>query len=184
MSTAVRWSIDEYDRMIDSGVFDGPTPRRVELIAGEIREMSPIGPEHDHTVSRLTDWSYRLGPQEGIQIRVQSSVGLPELDTVPQPDVAWLALRNYRRRRPTGADVLLLIEVSQTSLDYDRGEKADLYAAAGIADYWVVDVNAEVVEVRRDPLEGRYRALQTFSGEQEVRPLRFPEVVLRPAMLF
>jgi Uma2 family endonuclease len=78
----------------------------------------------------------------------------------------------------------LVIEVAESSLDYDRGEKAELYAAAGIADYWVVDLVHWTIEVRRDPRGGSYRSVLVVSGEEEVRPLAAPEVVLRVAELW
>ncbi len=184
MSTTVRRTLAEYDRMIEAGLFDGPTPRRAELIGGEIREMTPIGPAHDDAVTRLEYWSHDNAPRSEVLIRVQCSIGLPELQSAPQPDVAWVVRRDYRRHRPTAADVLLIIEVAESSLASDRGEKAELYATAGIAEYWLVDLTSQAVEVRRDPFGGQYRSLQTYTGDQELRPLRFTDIVLRPAMLF
>ena len=98
--------------------------------------------------------------------------------------MAWVVRRDYSRRRPSAADVLLVIEVAESSLAYDAGEKADLYAAAGIADYWVVNVPDRSIEVRRDPVGGRYRSLKTHLGDDEVRPLAFPDVALKPASLW
>jgi len=80
--------------------------------------------------------------------------------------------------------VLLVIEVAESSLAYDCGEKADLYAEAGIAEYWVLHSPDRLLEVRREPRAGRYAGLQTLRGDAEVRPLAMPELVLRPAMLF
>lgn len=115
---------------------------------------------------------------------MQNSLGLPELDSAPEPDLAWAARRDYCRSRPTAADVLVVVEVAESSLKYDCGEKADLYAAAGIADYWVINLLDRVVEVRRDPAAGRYRTLRTLSGTQEISPLAVPQVVLVPATLW
>jgi len=77
-----------------------------------------------------------------------------------------------------------VIEVAESSLAYDRGEKAELYAAAGVADYWVVDLRDRTIEVRRDPAGGRYRTLRTHAGDDQIHPLAFPELTLRPAMLW
>ena len=184
MSTTLRWTLVEYDRMIEAGLFGGPRPRRAELIGGEIREMTPIGPAHEDAVTRLDDWSHDNAPSSEVLIRVQSSIGLPEIDSAPQPDVAWVVRGDYRDRRPTAAEVLLITEVAESSLASDRSEKAELYAAAGIAEYWLVDLTSRAVEVRRDPFRGRYRSLQTYTGDQELHPLCFPDIVLRPAMLF
>lgn len=184
MSTIARLSLAQYDRMIEAGVFDQRERRRLEFICGEIREMTPIGSLHEEVVDRLLRWSSASLPPEKARVRVQNSIGLAEVESAPEPDVVWVVERDYSRGRPTAEDVLLVIEVAESSLAYDTGEKADLYAAAGIADYWVVKLRDRCVEVRRDPAAGRYRSLQSFSGDQEVRPLAFPEVALRPAKLW
>ena len=184
MSTVAHFTVADYDRMIASGMFDGPQKRRVELIRGEVRELTPIGARHEDIVDRLNLWSIRNLPEAEVRVRVQNSVGLPELDSVPEPDVAWVVQRDYSRRRPTADDVLLIVEVAESSLDYDTGEKAELYAAAGIKDYWVVDVAAQVVEVRRE-LEGRrYRSLTAYRDGDPIRPLARPELAFLPALLF
>jgi Uma2 family endonuclease len=184
MSTIARLSLAEYDRMIQSGVFDQGKRRRLEFIQGEIREMTPIGSLHEVVVDRLTDWSVRNISEEKAWVRVQNSIGFPELQSAPQPDVAWVARRDYSQGRPTAEDVLLVVEVAESSLPYDTGEKADLYAAAGIRDYWVVSIPDRSIEVRRDPASGRYRNLTTFTGDEEVRPLAVPEIALRPSQLW
>lgn len=184
MSTIARLTLAQYDRMIERGVFEHDEHRRLEFIRGEIREMNPIGALHDEVVTRLAEWSYANLSKEQVRVRVQGSIGLAKLESAPQPDIAWVASRDYSQRRPGAKDVLLVIEVAESSLAYDCGEKAELYAAAGIADYWVVNLPDRSVEVRRDPHAGRCRSLQTFTGEDEVRPLAQPEVVLRPATLW
>jgi len=184
VSTLARWTLDDYDRMIQAGVFARHEDRRIEFVRGEIREMTPLGSLHEEVLERLTEWSYEHVPKRQVRVRVQNSFGLPGLESAPQPDLAWVVRRDYSTGRPSAEDVLLLIEVAESSLVYDTGEKADLYAAAGIADYWVVDLIARVVEVRRDALEGRYRTLQTYRAEAEVHPLRFPALALRPALLW
>ena len=184
MSTVAKLTLDEYDLMIESGVFDQGRRRRLEFIRGEIREMTPIGSMHEAVVDRLTEWSFENLPKRKAWVRVQNSIGLPSLESAPEPDIAWVARRDYSKGRPTEKDVLLVIEVAETSLQYDCGEKADLYAAAGVADYWVVNVPGRSIEVRRDPAEGRYRSVQTYSGDDEVRPVLVPEVVLQPSMLW
>ena len=184
MSTIARLTLADYDRMIEAGVFDQGRRRRLEFIRGEIREMNPIGSAHEDVVDRLNVWSTANLPEDRVRVRVQNSIGLPALETAPEPDLAWVVQRDYSRGRPTAEDVLLVIEVAETSLAYDTGEKAELYAAAGAADYWVVDVAARAIEVRREPVGGRYRSLQTRSGDDEVRPLAMPELALRPSALW
>jgi Uma2 family endonuclease len=183
MSTVAHISCDEYERMVDAGVFDPRDRRRLEFIRGEIREMSPISPLHADMVDRVADWSFASTGRDKVRVRIQSPIRLPGVESVPEPDVVWALQRDYSRRHPGPDDVLLLIEVAESSLQYDLGEKADLYAAAGIRDYWVVDLVARRVVVHRDPADGRYRTLEAFSGEDAVRPLAFPEITLRPAAL-
>ncbi len=184
MSTAAHLSLADYDRIVERGVFDHGNRRRLEFIRGEIREMNPIGHRHEDVVDRLLRWTTNSLSEEKVRLRVQNSIGLPSLESAPEPDIAWVAARDYAECRPTAEDVLLIIEVAETSLAYDTTEKADLYAAAGIADYWVVDLDERMIEVRRDPVGGRYRSLQTYTGEEEVVPLAVPEVALQPAMLW
>ncbi|NLY02850.1 MAG: Uma2 family endonuclease [Rhodopirellula sp.] len=185
MSTVARLTLAEYDRMIAAGVFDERDNRRLELIRGELREMTPSGPEDDDLIDLLLNqWSFENAPRDRIRIRVQEPITLPTAESAPEPDIAWVVNRRYRYRRPIVEEVLLLIEVAESSLDYDRGEKAALYAEAGIADYWIVNNPEQCIEVYREPGAGRYGSVQTFSGEQEVRPLAFPEAVLRPSMLW
>lgn len=184
MSTTAHLTLTEYDRMIAGGVFQAAQRRRIELIRGELRDMNPIGSLHEVVVDRLTEWSFENLPRGRAWVRVQNSIGLPELESAPEPDVAWVARRDYSRGRPVGGDVLLVIEVADSSLAYDRGEKADLYATAGIADYWLVNLPGRTIEVRRDPAGGRYRTLRTFSGDEPVHPLAVPGVNLVPARLW
>ncbi len=184
MSTIAHLTLAQYDRMIAAGVFDLGRRRRLEFIRGEIREMNPIGPRHEDIVDRLAEWSLLNVPKGKARLRNQHSIGLPALDSVPEPDVAWVVPRDYFTARPVAEEVLLVIEAAESSLGFDTGEKADLYAATGIGDYWVVDVAAERIEVRREPVSGRYQSVTTYSGSDDLRPLRMPEVSLRPASLW
>jgi len=170
-------SVEEYLRMVEAGIFSRRGKKRVELIHGEIREMSPIGNPHEEALSNLVDWSYRVVPKD-VKIRVQCSIQLPPAKSVPEPDLVWAVRRSYRREKPGPADIHLLVEVADTSFTEDTGEKAEIYAAAGIRDYWVVNIPDQVVEVRRDPRATGYESLTRYSGPQEIRPLAFPDVVL------
>jgi Uma2 family endonuclease len=135
-------------------------------------------------VDQLEDWSHEILRGKPVRIRIQNSIRLPSVDMLPEPDVAWVVRRRYSGRQPGPADIHLLIEAAETSLDYDLGEKAELYAAAGVRDYWVVDLINRRVVVHRDPDADGYRTVQALSGDSEVRPLAFPVVVLRPASLW
>ena len=184
MSTITHLTIAEYDRMIAAGEFDPREQNRLELIYGELREMTPIGSEHEVIVDYLTEWSFSRLPRRKVWIRVQNSIGIPILDSAPEPDLTWVVRRDYRRGRPTAEDVLLVIEVSESTLRFDLGKKAELYAAAGISDYWVVNVSDRCIVVHRDPAAGRYHDVRTYRENDEIRPLQVPEVTLCPCQLW
>jgi Uma2 family endonuclease len=184
MSTALRITYEQYDVMVRAGAFDGKHRQRVELIRGEIVPISPIGAIHEILVDELMEWSVLNVPRDRVRVRVQNSIGLPELESVPEPDVAWVARRDYRTQRPQAEDVYLIIEVADSSLRNDLGEKADLYAEAGIRDYWVVDANHQRLVVLRNPVNGRYASRVELEGAVTVRPIAFPEIELSVAELF
>ncbi len=184
MSTATRITIAEYDRMIADGVFEGDPRPRIELIDGELRAMSPIGPLHEVIVDALNEWSLTSLPRNTAHVRIQNSIGIPELDAAPQPDVVWARRKDYSAGRPLPGDVFLVIEVADSSLDFDRGNKANSYAAAGIADYWVANIPERCVEVFRQPKAGAFSSHEVFTAPQKIRPLAFPQVALAVAMLF
>src|SRR5690348_14394316 len=100
MSTIARLSIEQYDRMIEAGIFDEPKRRRIELIRGELREMNPIGSLHERTVDVLTEWSILSLPPKSAWVRVQNSIGLPELESAPQPDIVWVTRKDFTLGRP------------------------------------------------------------------------------------
>ena len=183
MSTALKLSIAEYDRWIKKGIFEQLRNRRIELIRGELRQMSPPGPSHEEAIDKLTRWSTSNTDEAVVRVRVQNSIGLPELQSAPQPDLSWVREQSYRKGRPQGEDVFLLIEVSDSSLNYDRGTKAKLYAEAGIADYWVINLRDSCIEVFRDPNDGEYQSHEIYERGHTVRPLRFPKIKLAVSKL-
>jgi Uma2 family endonuclease len=146
--------------------------------------MSPIGPVHEDEVDTLAEWSYANAPRKEVRVRVQNSVGVPELDSAPEPDLAWVRRRRYRRQRPKGSDVLLLIEVADSSLEFDRGTKASIYATAKVGDYWIVNVRQRCVEVRREPTDDGYAQLHTYRPGDVIRPLALPELAFPVSLLF
>ncbi len=178
------FSLAEYDDLIACGAFSGPNERRVELIFGELCVTSTTGPVHEDDVDILGEWSFGNAPLKKVRSRVHNSVGVPELDSAPEPDLAWVRRRSYRRARPKGADVLLLVEVADSSLEFDRGPKASLYASARIADYWIVNVRQRCVEVRREPTDDGYAQLHTYRPGEVIHPLAFPELAFPVALLF
>ena len=173
-----------YDRMIAAGVFDPAEAHRVELIGGDLQMMSPIGDRHADAVAFLTRWSSQQADPSRMLVWVQNPLAIPGSESAPQPDIAWVTLRRYADRRPLPEEVSLLIEVADTSLEFDTSVKASLYAAAGIADYWVVDLVSRAVIVFREPRSGSYESRSTHRGDQLVRPLARPEAALSPAELF
>ncbi|MGH7137827.1 MAG: Uma2 family endonuclease [Pirellulales bacterium] len=185
MSTIARLTLDEYDRMIARAVFE--RDRRIELIHGELREMSPIGDPHRDAVNVLTnDWFAAQSTADfraRVTVQVQSPIRLPAQASSPIPDMSWIA-KGTAGAGPGGEDeVFLVIEVADSSLDGDRGEKAELYAEAEIPDYWIVNLVDGCVEVRRDPRGGRYQSLRTHLAGDEIRPLLFPDYPLQITLL-
>src|SRR5579862_5456512 len=107
--------------MIANGDFEAePVRPRLELIEGEILTMSPIGPSHEDLVDVLNEWSITNLPRKSVRVRIQNSVGIPALDSAPQPDVAWVKRGDYSGGRPQPGAVLCIIEVADSSLDYER----------------------------------------------------------------
>ena len=184
MSTLLRLTLDEYDAMIADGAFDSLRDRRIELIHGELREMSPTGPDHACAVDWIGQWSVYSPPKGQVRVRIQNPIGIPTSDSEPEPDICWVKPGKYRQRHPRPEEVLLLIEVADSSLEFDMGEKAELYAAAGIADYWIVNLLGRCVEVFRQPAGGKYTNHTTHPMGREIHPLAFPDVALSTTELF
>jgi len=176
------FTVEEYHRMAEAGILKPGD--RVELIRGEIVEMSPIGRRHVAFVDNLTELLVvRLAGRAIVSI--QSPVAVAA-DSEPQPDLKLLRRRAvpYKDAEATAADVLLLIEVAETSLRYDRTVKLRLYAEADVPEYWVVDCDAEAVEVHRAPTADGYREVTRVTGEGTVSPAAFPDVRLTLAEIF
>jgi Uma2 family endonuclease len=183
MSVGLRITFDEYTRMVEDGAFDALRDKRIELIHGELREMTPPGPSHSEAVARLNDWSTEPPVKKIATARIQDPISAPEQDSSPHPDVAWVKKRNYADRHPLPDEVLLLIEVADSSLDSDCGEKAELYAEAGIREYWVVDLPNRMVHVFREPKDSAYSQHTTAGMNDEIRPLAHPQYPLVVAQL-
>jgi Uma2 family endonuclease len=174
MVTRRRFTRAEYYRMAEAGILREDD--RVEMIKGEIIEMSPIGRRHKAFVLNLSQLLFgRLAGRA--LVNVQSGIVLSD-HSEPEPDIAVLRRREppYKEREAHSEDVLLLIEVADGSLAYDRSAKSRLYAEARIAEYWVVDCTAEVVEVHRRPGPDGYGEVRRFTGTAVVSPLAFPDL--------
>ncbi len=171
-----RFTVEEYYQMGRAGALRDDD--RVELIEGEIVDMTPIGTRHMAAVNVLNRW-LAIGCGARAIVQVQGPIGLGP-DTEPQPDLAVLRARDdlYRTVRPGVADILLLIEVSDTSLPYDRGVKLSLYARAGVAEVWLVDLGGDKVEVYREPAADGYRHVETRGRGARLQPMAFPDLAL------
>jgi Uma2 family endonuclease len=173
-------TVDDYHRMGETGILNEDS--RVELIEGELIEMAPIGSQHASVVSILMAL---LVPQcAGLAIvSTQNSVQLSQHNE-PQPDLMLLKPRTdwYRYALPTAADVLLVIEVADTTLAQDRKFKSLLYARHGIPEYWVVNLVDGLLEIYQEPSSDGYR--RASRGESTVSPLLLPDIKITLADLW
>jgi Uma2 family endonuclease len=184
MSVALHITYDDYLHMIEAGAFDTMREKRIELIHGELREMSPPGEPHSELVSRVTHWSVLEPPRNRVKVWIQDPIAIPEHDSAPQPDIVWAKPKSYGDHYPQPDEVFLVIEVADSSLNYDCGEKADLYASGGIKDYWVVDVSNQVIHVFRTPSKTGFTQRTVVKLGEQIGPLAFPDVVLDLMVLF
>lgn len=179
MGTALtrrRFTVDEYYCMAEAGILR--EDERVELLEGDIFVMSPIGSRHAACVKGLLRW-FVLRVGDRAIVGVQDPIRL-SAHSEPEPDIVLLRPRHdlYASGHPGPADVLLLIEVADTTLAYDRGVKLPTYARSGIPEVWIVDLQGERVEVYRDPVGGRYRQAQVHARGAALTPGAFPDLTL------
>jgi Uma2 family endonuclease len=173
--TRRRFTVDEYHRMGETGILS--EDNRLELIRGDIVFREPIGAYHAGTVDRLNRlWTSRLG--ERAIVRVQNPVQFRREDSELQPDVMLLRPRDdfYTMRHPEADDVLLLIEVADTTLRLDRRVKMPLYARVGVREVWLLDLTTQQLEVCREPLGDRYGSVRILGRGQRVSPDAFPDL--------
>jgi len=156
MSTAIeryQFTVADYERMAAIGILSEDD--RVELIAGEIVRMSPIGNRHVGCVNYLTDLLTEVVRQEAV-VSVRNPIRLSD-NSQPLPDIALVRRQTFARTIPTASEALLVIEVADSSREYDRKTKLPRYATAGILEAWLVDLDADTIERYTEPREGRYR---------------------------
>ncbi len=158
-----RLDVDAYYKMAEAGILERAA--RCELIDGEIIDMPAIGSPHAALVKRLNRLFTHAAPVGSVLVGVQDPVRLDEFNE-PEPDLVLLRPRadDYRAGHPSAADVLLLVEVSDTSLAYDRGVKVPLYARFGVPEVWIVDILGAAVEVFREPRDGAYSTSERHTG--------------------
>ena len=176
--TKRRFCVKDLHLMDEAGVFCEDD--RVELVDGEIIDMAPIGSYHGSSVDALNHIFVRMVP-EGIRVRVQGAVQMDE-STMFQPDLAILRPRDddYFESNPTPEDVLLIIEVSDSTVAYDRNVKLPKYAQAGIPEVWHVNLPNGFIDrfVDPDPATGRYRSVMRHSRGQRIVPTNLSEVAV------
>ena len=159
-------TVEQYHQMFEAGII---TERdKVELIKGEIIDMSPIGNLHSHYVGQLTDIFYEIFGR-GVAIRGQMPIQLDK-QSEPEPDIA-LCLpprRRYIDHPPTPTEILLVVEVSHSSLNFDQQIKLPLYAEAGIPEVWILEVEGQKLHVSKQPENGQYVSQKTYTAQDAI----------------
>jgi Uma2 family endonuclease len=160
-------------RMAETGILS--PMERLELIGGEILVMSPIGPRHAAAVDAATERMIELGARKAI-VRCQTTVVLDTF-AAPQPDISLLRRRDnfYADKHPGAADILLIIEVADSSLEYDLTVKLGLYSILGIPEYWVADLQSNRLLVYSNPEGDAYRQMRELHRGESVAPLLLPD---------
>ena len=172
--TLAKWTIEEYHRMIEAGLLDN---RRVELLRGEIVEMSPEGEAHAYFSSEAEEYLRRL-LGDLATIRSGKPITLPN-DSEPEPDIAIVQRlgREYLSHHPYPDNIFWLIEYANSSLDKDLNTKTQIYAEVGIAEYWVANIKKRQLIVFREPQDGDYASKSTLR-DGTVNPLAFPDITI------
>ena len=175
--TRRRFTVAEYYAMADAGIL--APDERVELLDGDVIVMPPIGNWHASNVDLFTN-TFPAQLHGRAVVRVQNPVRLDD-SSEPEPDVMLLRWRDdfYRNGHPGPADVWLLIEVSDTSVDYDRSVKLAAYAAAGIPEAWIVNRPDRRIEFYADPVGDEYATVRYYGPGESIAPQAFPDVVLQ-----
>lgn len=171
MQTRVKWTVDDYHRMIEAGLL---RDRHVELLQGEIHHMPPEGPPHTFYGGSLAD---RFRDRLGSRALVREARPITLSDSEPEPDLALVrgVWDDYRYRHPSGEEVLLAIEISDSSLAKALNEKRITYATAGIPDYWVLALQQPALIVFRDPQNDNYQS-ETRLQQGSISPLAFADI--------
>jgi Uma2 family endonuclease len=176
------FTVEEYYKMAEAGIFRNA--RRTELINGEIIEMTSMGSRHAAAISRATTLLVRLFGDRTV-LRPQLPAPLNEFNE-PEPDIALVKPRkdSYSTAHPEPSDPFLIMEISDTSLKYDRDVKLPIYAEAGIPEVWILDLTAENLLVYRDPARKSYTTSLRFSRGESVSCLSFAEISVKVEDLY
>lgn len=176
------FTVHDYARMRESGILTEDD--RVELIDGEVRLMSPIGPIHIALVNKLNQMlTLQLGTR--VIVSVQNPIQLDDFSE-PQPDIAILRAREdfYAASTARAADVFLVIEVADSSTEYDRNDKMPRYAAAHIPEVWIIDVKRNIIEQYSEPFQGKYTRMRKVVPESVIQSLSLPDITLEVSKVF
>jgi Uma2 family endonuclease len=167
----------EYEQMVRAGLF---ADERIELLDGFLVAMTPIGGPHAEAVDRLNRL-FTVTLDGRARVRIQGPFAASD-DSEPEPDIAVYPLRDYTDGHPSQA--LLVIEVADSSLPKDRHIKSPLYAAAGVLEYWIVDLQGKAFEIHRDPRVNRYTDVTRHVPGDRVAPAAFPDLTVDIAAIF
>lgn len=173
--TTAKWTLEDYHRMIATGILDG---RHVELLYGEIVEMAPEGESHAYSSDEAGEYLiYSLGDQA--KVRQGKPITLPQSNSEPEPDIAIVQRlgRDYREHHPYPENIFWLIEYSDSSLSKDLEVKSKVYAAVGIPEYWVINLRTMQLIVFRVPTDEGYKSKETLT-QGEINPLAFPDIAV------
>lgn len=168
-----RFTVNDYHRMVDAGILGEGD--RVELIRGEVLQMSPIGPPHNGAILRANHALSRMVGERAL-VSVQGAIRLDQYNE-PQPDLCLLRLAPdfYTSRHDEPADILLIIEVADSSLEYDQTIKLQLYAETGIPDYWISDISGGRVLAYSSPQGRAYRSVRELRRGETIAPQLLPD---------
>lgn len=175
-----KFTPEAFYRLGELGVLDDS--RRYELIEGDIYAMPPIGPEHSVTVEVVSRVLRRREQLPQYHARVQNPLRLGASELIPDLAIVVGAPEDYRQQHPTHA--LLVVEVANTTLEFDRTRKLPLYAGAGIPECWILNLRERVLEVYREPLGTRYRNQRVYTLDEAIAPLFAPAWTIPVRSLF
>jgi Uma2 family endonuclease len=175
----LRWTLEEFERLTELGVFTEED--RIELIGGELVPMSPKGNRHEVLRDELMNWMIERLPGQGLRLSVE--IGWrPGGDTYVEPDLL-VCPRSFKGPTVPASEVLLAIEVADSSLRFDTSTKARLYATLGIREYWVINAKTLVTRVHREPTASGYRSSTEIGPVEVLQPLFVPLLALKLADL-
>ncbi len=178
--TTWRFSVDDYIKLHQTRII--PADKQVELLDGEIIEITQIGPMHAYINSRLSDLIHeQLGSSVRLYLRKPLRLSTYSM---PNPDLMVLQRKNYSHAYPESADLLLLIEVRQPPGSYDREEKLPLYATAGITEVWLIDPEQQIVEQYTASVENHYSVTTTHLLNQSITSANLPELKIALTEIF